>query len=236
MAEEIFDRAQEQPFQDPSELSQYVGAGMQTDPNGDDTGRSTNRQGAAGAPGNAPGASGRGLGKNLDGAKQRRNVEAIGARTPARNRANEGEDEQQLPDDPRNRQEKTGAQQAFTVCSNVFRIYGDGKMEDIMVRIVAYVWRTPMDPTAVEMTMSGMGAMGFMGAPGTLENPDGTNSPATKGGIEKQLAPRNPNRQTTGPAATSQGFNAEGGFMEGGGPIPELPPEQFRILDWNVIR
>ena len=35
----------------------------------------------------------------------------------------------------------------FIVASNVFRIYGDGMLEDIMVRVEAYVWRTPTDMT-----------------------------------------------------------------------------------------
>lgn len=235
MAQEIFDRAQEQPFQDPNELSQYVGAGMQTGPDGDVSDRTGNRQSPAGAPRTAPGSSGRGLGKKLDTAKELQNV-AVGSRirTRAQAGATEGEDEV-LPDDP-NRQEQTGAQQAFTVCSNVFRIYGDGKMEDIMVRIVAYVWRTPMDPTAIEMTMSGAGAMGVMSAPGTPENSDGTKTPSPKGGIEKQLVPRNPNSQRTGQAALNPGLEGGSGLSEGAGPMPELPAEQFRILDWNVIR
>lgn len=33
----------------------------------------------------------------------------------------------------------------FMVRSNVFRIYGDGMMGQVMVRIEAYVWRTPLD-------------------------------------------------------------------------------------------
>lgn len=38
------------------------------------------------------------------------------------------------------------SQQAFTVSSNVFRIHGDGMLEDVLVRIEAYVWRTPLNP------------------------------------------------------------------------------------------
>ena len=38
----------------------------------------------------------------------------------------------------------------FIVASNVFRIYGDGMLEDIMVRVEAYVWRTPTDMTDLE--------------------------------------------------------------------------------------
>jgi len=34
---------------------------------------------------------------------------------------------------------------AFTISSNAFRIYGDGLIDDIMVRIEAYVWRMPLD-------------------------------------------------------------------------------------------
>ncbi len=38
------------------------------------------------------------------------------------------------------------SQQGFIVSSNVFRIYGDGMLEDVLVRIEAYVWRTPLNP------------------------------------------------------------------------------------------
>ena len=38
------------------------------------------------------------------------------------------------------------SQQGFIVGSNVFRIYGDGMLEDVLVRIEAYVWRTPLNP------------------------------------------------------------------------------------------
>lgn len=37
----------------------------------------------------------------------------------------------------------------FTVNSNVFRIYGDGMLEKVQVRIEAYVWRTPLDLSTI---------------------------------------------------------------------------------------
>lgn len=42
------------------------------------------------------------------------------------------------------------SQDVFRVDSNVFRIYGDGMLDNAMVRIEAYVWRTPFDPSALQ--------------------------------------------------------------------------------------
>ena len=41
-------------------------------------------------------------------------------------------------------EEQLSAAAVFTTASNVFRIYGDGMLEDVMVRIEAYIWRTPL--------------------------------------------------------------------------------------------
>ena len=48
------------------------------------------------------------------------------------------------------------AEQFLTVGSNVFRIYGDGMADDIMVRVEAYVWRTPWDLMDLERSAGGM--------------------------------------------------------------------------------
>ncbi len=45
-------------------------------------------------------------------------------------------------------QEQVTAETVFTTTSNVFRIYGDGMLEDVLVRIEAYVWRTPLGGVA----------------------------------------------------------------------------------------
>jgi len=42
------------------------------------------------------------------------------------------------------------SEEIFRVDSNVFRIYGDGMLDDALVRIEAYVWRTPFDPGALQ--------------------------------------------------------------------------------------
>jgi len=47
------------------------------------------------------------------------------------------------------------AQGMFTVNSNVFRVYGDGMLEKVQVRIVAYVWRTPLDLSTIGMPEAG---------------------------------------------------------------------------------
>ncbi len=46
---------------------------------------------------------------------------------------------------------------AWRTTSNVFRIYGDGMEGDVMVRIEAYVWRTPLEPDETMMAMEQMG-------------------------------------------------------------------------------
>ncbi len=42
---------------------------------------------------------------------------------------------------------------AFTWYSNVFRIYGDGMLEDVLVRVEAYVWRMPVDMALYERSL-----------------------------------------------------------------------------------
>jgi general secretion pathway protein K len=50
-------------------------------------------------------------------------------------------------------EEPSAAQKAFVVSSNVFRVRGDGMLEDIMVRVEAYVWRTPLDLSFLEASI-----------------------------------------------------------------------------------
>lgn len=47
-------------------------------------------------------------------------------------------------------QQAGGAEAIFRVNSYVFRIYGDGMMDDTLVRVEAVVWRSPFDPTDIE--------------------------------------------------------------------------------------
>ena len=99
-AQEIYDRAREEPFLDVQDLDSYVGGGAASKPR-------------------------------------------VAATNPAANATEGGANATT---------EATPAQKAFTVNSNIFRIYGDGMLEDVMVRIEAYVWRTPRDPSSIEMS------------------------------------------------------------------------------------
>ena len=45
----------------------------------------------------------------------------------------------------------------FRFNSNIFRIYGDGMMEDAGVRVEAYVFREPYDPADIEEEMTRLG-------------------------------------------------------------------------------
>lgn len=49
------------------------------------------------------------------------------------------------PNDPNNPNTGTQAEQMWRVTSDVFRIHGDGMQGDIMVRVEAFVYRTPLD-------------------------------------------------------------------------------------------
>ncbi len=61
-------------------------------------------------------------------------------------------------------QQLSQMKQLFRVNSNCFRIYGDGMLEDALVRIEAYVWRTPLDTSTLENGTSGA-AGGAAGIP-----------------------------------------------------------------------
>jgi len=64
--------------------------------------------------------------------------------------------------DPREleRQRQTAqTQRMFRVDSYVFRIQGDGMKGDTIVRIEAYVWRTPLDPRELEEYAANLGSI-----------------------------------------------------------------------------
>lgn len=66
----------------------------------------------------------------------------------------------QEPRDPRaqrRRQQSEAMSGMFRVNSNVFRIYGDGMKDDVMVRCEVYVFRHPYDEREVEDEMSRLG-------------------------------------------------------------------------------
>lgn len=56
----------------------------------------------------------------------------------------------------RQQQQQQAVEAMFRFNSNVFRIYGDGLMENTQVRIEAYVFREPYDPADIEEEMSNL--------------------------------------------------------------------------------
>ena len=81
------------------------------------------------------------------GSTQRQRVDPTTGRPLARDPA--------LPDGPDSLEEE---RTPFMVRSNVFRIYGDGMLDDVLVRIEAYVWRTPLDLSEFDNTLTPDGA------------------------------------------------------------------------------
>ncbi len=280
MAQEIHDLAQEQPFQDPSELSQYTGTSMgagnlRSGANANAAGRQSGFSGAAG--GGITGNSsfmpksltetaglekslgiekqGRGLGNAGEGSRNRGGI--LGTNNPAQNRvprqnyAGRGIPPGADPalydangdgvmDNPNGMLPGQNASTpVFTVSSNVFRIYGDGMLDDVMVRIEAYVFRTPQDPTALEMALSGMGG-GMMGGM-QAGNASGGSRGASGMPFEKmagQAQNIDLDSRSVANALDNASQDGLGGLagMGGLGMMPEMPAELFRILDWNVIR
>lgn len=125
---------------------------------------------------------------------------------------------------PAQRQQQQGP---FTVKSNVFRIYGDGMMGEVMVRVEAYVWRTPMD---LSDWGGNNGYLPNNNANNTTRNNSNNSSRTTTGGAK---AGSQANSGTT--SGTTSGTKNTGQSM-GGMMNSEPPKEPFRILDWKVIR
>ncbi|MCK5862825.1 MAG: type II secretion system minor pseudopilin GspK [Candidatus Hydrogenedentes bacterium] len=82
--------------------------------------------------------------------------EAMPSRRNRRNR-NPMEEEQQNPQARRRRQRGEAMSSMFRVNSNAFRIYGDGMMDEVLVRCEVYVFRHPYDEREVEEEMSRLG-------------------------------------------------------------------------------
>jgi general secretion pathway protein K len=101
----------------------------------------------------------------------------------------------------------TGVQRLFMISSNVFRIQGGGMVEDVKVRIEAFVWRTPLQA----MLAGGSGGGGLPSdIPEDMQN----------------LLRNNDNIDL------SQIAGLAGGDMA----TEFMPAEPYRILDWRVIR
>ncbi len=116
LAQQIFDEARTQPFEDTARLSNLVSPALPP---------------AAESAGNT----------------RDRNRPTIPARPGATTNPRLEEQMRQ--------QELVG--QMFRVNSNVFRIYGDGMVEDVLARVEAYVWRTPLDLSEIENYASSVG-------------------------------------------------------------------------------
>jgi general secretion pathway protein K len=159
-AQMIYDEARTQPYEDLSRLAGFTapttgtGAGLGTG--------ATGKPGTATKPGGSsvmPGRTGGLLQKSMEDPEKQLGgfsggLGASGSRTgfgqPAltgttkplgNNSAATAANQQQQ----QRQQQLSQTQQLFRVNSNVFRIYGDGMVDDVLVRIEAYVWRTPLD-------------------------------------------------------------------------------------------
>ena len=64
--------------------------------------------------------------------------------------------EQELRREQRLRQ-NDAVDDMFRYNSNVFRIRGDGQMDDVLVRVEAFVFREPFDPREIEEPLSSLG-------------------------------------------------------------------------------
>lgn len=58
---------------------------------------------------------------------------------------NQIEPQPQTPQTIQNQPGTGGAAEIFTISSSIFRIYGDGMMDDTLVRVAAVVWRSPFN-------------------------------------------------------------------------------------------
>jgi len=67
-------------------------------------------------------------------------------------------DEAEGPRSLQRRQRSQAISGMFRVNSNVFRIYGDGMKDDVMVRCEAYVFRQPYDEREIEQEMERLGS------------------------------------------------------------------------------
>ncbi len=157
LAQQIYDEARLQPYEDLSRLSGFISPSLPGQTGSGRPGAATGGAGAAGAARNAQ--------KQLSGGilnpgnKPATPAPGTPAGPPARGkRPRLGPNGQPLnarQEEELRRQETM--QGMFRVNSNVFRIYGDGMVDQVLVRIEAYVWRAPLDLNELETMASNLG-------------------------------------------------------------------------------
>jgi general secretion pathway protein K len=263
-AQMIYDEARTQPYEDLSRLSGFVSPAPGVTPGqGTGTTKPATPKPAAGGGTGRPGGL---MQKSMDGPEKQLGAgsgfgssgsgfgqSALTGTTkpiagkPGTNKPGSAADLQQQ----QRQQQLSQVKQLFRVNSNVFRIYGDGMLDEVLVRIEAYVWRTPLDISTLENgpggqtnqvpvipgttpgTKPGGGLGGVGGKPltgGIMKAAAG--AAATPGGAQT-------GGKVPGAAGTAQQGNTGNGSMQAmadayGAPL--VPAEPFRILDWKVIR
>lgn len=255
-AQTIYDQARTQPFEDLSRLGGF-GAGM---PGQQGISGTNTRPGTATQSGGSMGSGRTGglMQKSLEGPEKQLGAAtgSFGSRPgfgqPAltgttRPVTNTGATAALTPLQIQQQQQQQ-SRQLFRVNSNVFRIHGDGMLEEVLVRIEAYVWRTPLDISELENGTSAMQNQ-IPVNPGTNPgtNPGGTRGTTGRSGIMK--ASTGTGGGVVQPGGPQAGVNpGAGGVMPGGMGngalqamadaygVPLVPAEPFRIIDWKVIR
>lgn len=277
-AQQIYDEARTQPYEDLSRLASFVSptTGAATGQNGSTTTKPTTTQPGFGT---TPGRTGGLMQKSMDspekqlggltgglgfgGSKPGFGRPALtGTTTPIPTKPGQTAN-QQLSQQQQRQQQLSQVRQLFRVNSNVFRIYGDGMLDEVLVRIEAYIWRTPLDVSTLQngpggqpnqvpvlnpggttgtkpgASTGGLGGIGGIGgkprAGGIMKAATGTGSGLTSG----------TGGQQTGGNTLGGGLTAQQGTVAGNGSrqamadaygAPLVPDEPFRILDWKVIR
>jgi general secretion pathway protein K len=253
-AQMIYDEARTQPYEDLSRLAGIISPAPGTTPGQG----ATTKPGAAKPPTTKPaGGIGSMMQKSLDAPEKQLGgfgsgfgagkPALTGTTKPVTTKPGSAADLQQQ----QRQQQLSQVKQLFRVNSNVFRIYGDGMLDEVLVRIEAYVWRTPLDISTLENgpggqtnqvpvipgttpgTKPGGGLGGVGGKPltgGIMKA--ATGAAATPGGAQT-------GGKVPGAAGTAQQGNTGNGSMQAmadayGAPL--VPAEPFRILDWKVIR
>ena len=269
-AQQIYEEARTQPYEDLSRLGGVVspgaGAAMGTGTGttatkpttttkpGFGAGTGSFMQKSADGPEKQLGSISRGIGNSGTGFGQ---SSLTGTTTPIQAKPGQTTN---LDQQQQRQQQLSQMKQLFRVNSNVFRIYGDGMLDDVLVRIEAYVWRTPLDVSTLQngpggqtnqvpvlnpggttgtkpgTTTGGLGGIGGLG--GTTR---GGGIMKAAGGVTTMVGSQQAGGGTT--AGTAGGLTPAGGAANGsrqamadayGAPL--VPDEPFRVLDWKVIR
>ncbi len=267
-AQQIYDEARTQPYEDLSRLAGFVSPATGATTGQGATG-STNTKPASGTATGRPGGflqksmdapekqlGGLPGGLGMGGSRTGFGSSALtGTTTPMQVKPGQTTNLQQQQ---QRQQQLSQMKQLFRVNSNVFRIYGDGMLDEVLVRIEAYVWRTPLDVSTLQNGPGGQpntlpltGATG--GATGTKPGTS-TGGLGGIGGLGGTPRPKGVMKAATG-ATTGAGGLQTGGTAAGTGLTPQanaangsrqamadaygaplVPDEPFRILDWKVIR